>query len=119
MPAATEGQPQVIADHRHSRRDEHPHARVNADVAHTADAVVNDVTGGGALNGMLIDLLTADPGYVQTCRIAFRRTSAATPAFDPTCPNSSAYRQDDFLGRPCDPKLSATEERRRSRRCRR
>lgn len=52
----------------------------------TADAVVNDVTGGGALNGTLIDLLTADPGYVQTCRIAFRRTSAAAPDLDPTCP---------------------------------
>jgi len=52
----------------------------------TADAVVNDVTGGGTLSGTLIDLLTSDPGYVQTCRIAFRRTSAAVPVFDSTCP---------------------------------
>jgi hypothetical protein len=51
----------------------------------TADAVVNDLTGGGTLNGTLIDVLTSSPGYVQTCRIAFRRTSAATPVFDSGC----------------------------------
>ena len=52
----------------------------------TADAVVNDVTGGGTLTGQLIHLLTSAPGFVETCRVAFRRTSAAIPVFDSPCP---------------------------------
>ena len=52
----------------------------------TADAVVNDATGGGSLTGQFITLLTSSPGFVQTCRVAFRRTSAAVPVFDSTCP---------------------------------
>ena len=52
----------------------------------TADAVVNDTTGGGTLTGQIINLLTSSPGFVETCRVAFRRTSAAVPVFDSTCP---------------------------------
>jgi hypothetical protein len=52
----------------------------------TADAVVNATTGGGTLTGQLVDLLTSSPGYVQTCRVSFRRTSSAAPVFDSTCP---------------------------------
>jgi hypothetical protein len=51
----------------------------------TADVVVNDVSGGGTLTGTLVDLLTNSPGYVRTCRIAFRRTSAAAPVFNSGC----------------------------------
>jgi len=44
-----------------------------------ADAVVSDATGGGSLTGQLIERLTSSPGFVETCRLALRRTSAATP----------------------------------------
>jgi hypothetical protein len=52
----------------------------------TADAVVNDATGTGSLKGQLINLLTNAPGLVETCRVDFRRTSAAAPIFDSSCP---------------------------------
>jgi hypothetical protein len=46
----------------------------------TADAVVNDLTGGSTFNGTLIDVLTNSPGYVQTCRIAFRGRPRPVPS---------------------------------------
>ena len=52
----------------------------------TADAIVNDTTGGGTLSGQMTNLLTHDPGFVETCRVAFRRTSTAAPTFDSSCP---------------------------------
>ena len=52
----------------------------------TADAVVNDATGAGTLTGQFVDLLTADPGYVQTCRVSFRRTSPAAPVISSSWP---------------------------------
>lgn len=52
----------------------------------TADAVVNNTTGGGSLTGQIINLLTNSPGFVETCRVSFRRTSAAPPTLDSTCP---------------------------------
>jgi hypothetical protein len=47
------------------------------------DATVNDTTGTGTMSGELLDLLIDDPGFIQTCRASFRRTSAAPPAVDP------------------------------------
>ena len=51
-----------------------------------ADAVVNDATGAGTLTGQVTNLLTESPGFVETCRVNFRRTSAADPVFQSTCP---------------------------------
>ena len=52
----------------------------------TADAIVNDTTGGGTLSGQMTRLLTNAPGFVETCRVAFRRTSTAAPTIDSSCP---------------------------------
>jgi hypothetical protein len=52
----------------------------------SGNALVNDATGTGSLTGQFTRLLINSPGFVETCRATFRRTSAATPTIDSTCP---------------------------------